>query len=1179
MERRIVSNHQEIEEAIEALEAQRTALGDAVVDTAIATLREQLTQTHPNIEEHEQIVALVADLSGFTAMSELMDAEEVGDTINAVWEILDGVIENWGGKVDKHMGDGLIAFFGVPQGQKDDAERAVLAALEMQMELALFNEHALQSRERSNTPFRPPNRLRMRIGLHMGPVLFGKMGASRHYTAVGDTVSIASRLEELAPLEGILISEDVYHEVRGHFDVQARDPISIEGRAELLRLYVVKRENPRAFRVSTHAVEGIETRMIGRDEQLAQLQFILQETIDARIAQVVTIVGEAGVGKSRLLYEFERWLELLPVQVRLFKGRVYQELGQLPYALIRDMFASYFDIHSRSSATIAREKLVRGIVGVMQEETVRARERAHFMGQLMGFDFSNSPYLQGIAGNARRVRETAFRDMVQFFMAVTEDAPAAVLFLEDIHWADEGSLDLIDYLVQECQDVPLLIVCLAQPSLFAKRPSWQVMESLSIDTYTRIDLPPLSSINSRHLAGEILHNIPQIPLRLTDLIVSGAEGNPFYIEEMIKMLIEEEVIIKGEEQWRVDMGKLANMRVLPTLQSLLQARLDRLPSAEREILQKAAVLGRVFWDTAILHLGQQTPQSLTAEQLEAALQALEQKELVYQRESSAFEEAREYIFKHDSLRDVTYQSLPLLWRQRYHARAAAWFTANAPQNAPTYANVIADHFKLAGDAGQAAEWYGRAGQHAQDTYAPETAIQYYRMALRLLPDNAGTVHQHITFNEGLGEMLRRQARSEEAVEAFHAMQTAAHTLGDQQAEARAFLRCFLTQVYQLDHQAAFHSARQAETAARAANARPYLAMALAAKGWTLLAQGQTDQALALGKEALSLRTSAPVGLATAFSNVLLASVYCHLQRYEQATQFVERALVLFREAGNRMWEGQMINQLGDVARARYDYTVAASHYQDSLRIARDIGDHYGTMLCLKKLSGLAIYQDEWEQAKSYLQQALVLAEKSGNTVYRVRISNDLGDLHLTQAIETAALEKEGHLYAARIYFEQALELAQETDQARLAVPAQTGMARVLVEEGQVAAALAQAKDALSTAQQEIASYPEMFAREELARTWRVLGIVTARLPASMLPVPIGEVTYDATACFAQSLRTFETIERNVAYEKARTLRAWAVFELRAGDKEHGASLWREALATFTRLGMAKEADQMNHFAI
>ncbi|MFN2243475.1 MAG: adenylate/guanylate cyclase domain-containing protein, partial [Anaerolineae bacterium] len=292
-----MTEREQLEQAITQLEAQRATLGDGVVDASIAALHEKLAALERTPEQRKQVTILFADISGYTALSETMDAEELSELMNALWERIDAVIVEHGGHIDKHSGDGVMALWGVDVVRENDPDRAIRAALAMQAAL---------------TEVKAGHNINMRIGLSTGPVLLGTLGTTGEFSIFGDTVNLASRLEGLAPTGGVLISHDTYQHVRGVFDVLEQEPVQVKGKARLVQSYVVQRAKPRAFRMSTRGVAGIATRMVGRDAELLMLQNMFHDAIEDGEAQLVTIVGEAGVGKSRLLYEFEKWIELLP---------------------------------------------------------------------------------------------------------------------------------------------------------------------------------------------------------------------------------------------------------------------------------------------------------------------------------------------------------------------------------------------------------------------------------------------------------------------------------------------------------------------------------------------------------------------------------------------------------------------------------------------------------------------------------------------------------------------------------------------------------------------------------------------------------------------------------------------------------------------------------------------------
>ncbi|MBN1886908.1 MAG: tetratricopeptide repeat protein [Thermoflexales bacterium] len=1130
----VSQERRQLEQAIAALEAQRVVLGEAVVEPLIAVAREKLATlvSQPpapaGVEDvsrqRKQITVLFADVSGFTAMSETMDAEELSDTMNDLWRRLDGAITSHGGYIDKHIGDAVMALFGAPTAREDDPERAILAALAMQAALAGFRTQVSATRSEARDP---RSGLAMRIGINTGPVLLGQVGTTAEYTAMGDTVNLASRLEHAAPVGGILISHDSFRHVRGLFEVKTLDPITIRGKKEPVQVYEVRGVKPRAFRAPTRGVEGIETAMVGRQAELASLQQALQAAIEQHAMRVVVVAGEAGVGKSRLLYEFGRWLAQSPAELLTLRGRADQRTSKLPYALIRDTFALRFDIRNSDEGAVARDKLEEGLVGLaqaagQQDGEAEVRLWAHFIGHMLGFDFSASPHLRGILDDARQIRNRAFHYLVQLFTALTKPAQAsgrdnvtkprpAALFLEDVHWADEASLELVEHLAAECRHLPVLIVALARPSFFEQRPVWQTGLAACV-----LRLEPLSTQDSHRLVEEILAKVDRIPPQLHELIISRAEGSPYYIEELIKMLIEEGVIVKGE-RWRVEAERLTASRVPPTLVGVLQARLDGLPIPERTSLQCAAVVGRAFWDGALASLSafgqaQETARPV-AERGEAhsTLHSLCERELIFRRERSAFAGQQEYIFKHPLLHDVAYESVLKQQRRAYHAQAAAWLIEQSGERLAEYSGLIGEHYERAGQDAQAADWYGRAGKQAQEAGAPQVAIDYYNKALAFLPGGAeNETMRRMDYYRGLGLALKQQARFDQAVEAYTAMASLAEAAGDFVTQAQAWDGLSQVQFDQGDYRAALASARRAEGMARQAGEPGHkaLAGALCSQCHALSNLGEMEAALALGEQALALGVELNARRVMADSLNLLGWVHKTLGRYQQATHHFEEALALFRELGDRTAAAGALNNLGTTAASCEDYETAVTLLQDALSIAREIGNRQGEIIVLNNLGEAHTGLRDYQAAETHLVQAIHMAEAAG-----------WGGRSESYCTLSQVLMGQGKSAEAFIAAQQALQLGQESG-----------------------------------------------GQEDVAGAWRALGLVLVanESPGSM---KLGDETLDAAACFAKSLQIFT--ETGMEGERARTLRAWAAYEIEKGDRSRGQERLQEAQEILDRLGVRR----------
>lgn len=740
---------QKLEEAIAAQEGLRGTVDDAVIEATITTLREKLDaiearERYPEMRR-KLVTILFADTVESTPIVQHLDPEDVRDIFESALQRMAKRVTINGGRVTGFMGDGFKAVFGAEQAREDDPERAVRAGLEITATMQLL------SKEFEKVWGIPE--IKVRVGIHTGLVALG--GITEAYdTMMGSTVHLASRLEKAAPHGGVLISNDTYRHIRGVFDVVEMEPLLFKGFDEPVVTYQVLRVKPRAFRTYLRGVEGVETHMVGRITELKFLQDALKAALQEGEGQVITILGEAGVGKSRLIYEFQNWIELLPDEIFLFKGRAWQESQTTPYSLLRDVFAFRFEILEDDPVQEVIFKFEHGFRGVFGPGE-EGRMRAHVIGQLLGFGFTSSPYMNEALNDPQTLRNRGIRYLREFFETVSRQ-DCAVIFLEDIHWSDDSSLDAINSLSSSIRQFPLLIIGLARPSLYERRPYW----GEGLEYHIRIEVNPLSKSESRQLVTEIFKHSEHIPSKLRELLVGAAEGNPYFIEELIKMLIDNGVIIIGAESWRVETDQLVNVEVPSTLTGVLQARLDRLPIQEKLVLQQASVVGRTFWDSTVKHINAAFERERINEKQEIAehLTNLRGKEMIYRREESTFTDSSEFIFKHAILRDVTYDSVLKKLRRIYHQLVAEWLIQQSGERGGEYAGLIGEHLMLAGKKGEAAKFFVRAAQKALRGYANKEAEQFFKKALDLSPPLA----EQVSILSGLGKAISRQSRYNEA---------------------------------------------------------------------------------------------------------------------------------------------------------------------------------------------------------------------------------------------------------------------------------------------------------------------------------------------------------------------------------------------------------------------------------
>jgi class 3 adenylate cyclase/tetratricopeptide (TPR) repeat protein len=1065
--------------------------------------------------ERKQVTVLFADFSGFTAFAHKRDVEDVRDFMSSVWAKLDGIIAAHGGTTEKHIGDAVMAAFGAKQAREEDPLQAVRAALAMQASLKQF---ALES---TVAP------LQMRIGVHTGLAVVGPLGSLGEFAVTGDTVNLASRLESSAPTGGVLVSHDTYRHIHGFFDVQTLPPFEVKGRPEPVQAYVILRAKSRAlamqFRGIYRGIEGVNAEMVGREKELKFLQSALQRVIDEQDSQVITVTGEAGIGKSCLLSQFHEWVELLPDTMRIFYGRANRQTSGVPFSLMRDVFANRLEIQDSDSSAVAREKLERGIVELLGGKDDLSH--AHFIGQLLGLDFSSSPWLREFLNDSGQLRHRAFQSFAHFFKAVTRssfpsagDSPikAAILYAEDIHWGDDGTLDLLVHLARACRRVPLLIVCLARPTFLERRPRW----CEEIRKCKRLNLQPLPRQDSVVLVESLLRRAPQIPQALRELIIGGAEGIPFYIEEIIKMLIDQKVILPGPEQWRIEPERLATARVPPTLMGVLQARLDGLQAVERLVLQRAAVVGRTFWDSAVEHLSRTANQNAPVEgtlsraEILGALAALRRKELVFRRESSAFADTVEYAFKHDLLRSVAYESLLRKSRRVYHGQLATWLIEKSRERINEVAALVAGHFEQAGDGANAAEWFGRAGQQARAGFAPASAIGYFQKALVLLPPSNNHEFQtrRLDWMGGLVDVLGAQAKFNEALEVCNQFRVLAESQGDSIMGARACNGLAYLHERLGRNRVSIEFAEKAEALARPAGeaGRTEWMRSLLLKGWAYYRLSDASAVLALGEQARKLCREFGNNSGLATSLKLLGVAHLQLSQFTEADRFFEEGLAIYEDLDDRRNTAAMFSNLGESARARGDYRRAEGLYEKALATVRQIGHRDSEAIYLSNLSAARLGLQKYEQVEADAREALALVDGSDfcahSETYAFLSEACLGLGKLNEALDAA---------------QRALALARETENDL-----------------------------------------------DLGIAWRTLGQVLAARNKNRL---VNGATLDEShpgpdGCFVESHRIFKKI--NAESEAARTLSAWAEFDFQGGRAEEGNKKREEAQTIFRRLGTA-----------
>lgn len=917
--------------------------------------------------QNKTVVALNVSVTAYSELvAEVMNVEAAQRALTTFWSAATQVLSEHSGVIFMRTDHEMLALWGSASAREDDCEQAVRAALQLQAALRELSAVALEADEP----------LPLNIGIHRGLALLTPGDKTNPSSVSGVTISLTNRLMQNA--EGlILITHDVFRQVLGVFDMQPGESLKVRGRAEKVLTYQVERVKPRAFRVVQRGVEGIETQLIGRDAEFKQLQKAFLIAVEDGEAQVVTLVGDAGVGKSRLLYEFDKWSDLRPEQYFIFSGRATPAMTLRPYALIRDMLAFRFEVQDDDSSDAALSKFETGVAELIGKND----ETAHFMAYLCGVDVSSSAWIKNILSDVQETSRRARYALIQFINTLAKQAPV-VIELEDIHYADDASLDLLNDLFIADDARHLLVVGSTRASLYERRPTWCSGQRF----HTRLDLKPLDKRDSRDLLLDILQKVPEVPKDLRDKLIERAEGNPLYLEELVKMLLDDHVILKeSDEVWRIEASRLDNLHVPSTLAGLMETRFDTLLYPEKMTLQRASVIGRIFYDTALQAIDRADDSHLS--DLPAILSRLTEREFIYRRETSAFADSKEYIFASAMLRDVLYDRLLERQRQVYHAGAAAWLTGL--ERPDDYLPVIAEHYEKAGDTDQAVTFLQRAGAAASQRGAYREAVVFFRRALELLSDT--TSEEKLPLLLALGDAHNWLGEIEPARTSLHEALTLARASQSTEDIVNTLYQLSLTETTYGDYIAAQRQLDEALPLARAGSNQKLLANVLYGLANVNFRTGNYAESEAFARECIPLCEVIGDDVLHIYGLSRLATaISIDVSRTSEAETYLQDALELARRIGHRDGEQTILNNLGWWASMREDREMEFFYMEASLKLARELGSVIGVIVSANNLAEIYLDLGQPENSPPFLLEALKNAIQSTSLAWKLASIDTIG---------------------------------------------------------------------------------------------------------------------------------------------------------------------------------------------
>ncbi|MCJ7551085.1 MAG: AAA family ATPase [Anaerolineae bacterium] len=924
--------------------------------------------------ERRTVTVVRADIRGSAELLARVGTEDWAVIMSQLLRALGAQAARFGGEVERHAEDGLVACLGATTAHEDDPERAVLTALAMQdafgarlVELTESKDHAELARD-----------LGLLVAVHTGPVVVtaSEQSGPGHGAAMGEAIAFTARMQTATKPGEVWVSEVTQHLVEPLFEWLPRGEICAGKSEQALSLY--RALGRRALTDKMRGITGLSSPLIGRDAELHILQDAIKRMCDG-VGGIVTLVGQAGIGKSRLVAELrraDRRPQTADGDLAWVEGRCLSYATGIAYSLWGDALRGLLKLGADGATAVTADALRERVQSLCSD---CAEEVYPFLAQMMSLPLPSSAKvrLRGIEGEELRV--LTFRAVEMLLACAAEQAPLVVV-CEDLHWADAMSVELLQHLLVLTDHVPILWICVFRPE--TERGCWQVKETAAryyAHRHIDVRLDPLSASESVQLVGNLLY-IEDLPRALGALILDRAEGNPFYVEEILRSLIEDGAIAYDELGGRWQAVREVSELTLPaTLRGVLAARIDHLPREVRQVLQLASVVGRIFTQRLLEGLcsplrGQgeeSTSRRRVAEPgvrgaLDVHLVTLQRAQMIHER--SRVPEAT-YVFKHQLTLEAAYDSLLLRQRRVLHRRVAEVLELRYPERVEEQPGLLAHHWEQAGETKQAITYLRRAGERAAAQFANAEAIAYLSRALDLAPQGGADRYGLLLARERVYEsQLDREAQGRDLA----ALEGLVEALGDNMEQAELAVRQarFGNRIKERAQaiaaaRKAVHLARTAQDEGREAMAHQEWGRALHARGRQKAARSHLEQALSLARDAGLRQTEAEI-------LHILGRVWHSMGDGVRGMACYEQALCICREIGDQSREGEALRRVGWALLFHFNWTESERYLQQSLNVSRATGSRANETWALLCLGIIAYHQGHYTRARDSLEQSLVI---------------------------------------------------------------------------------------------------------------------------------------------------------------------------------------------------------------
>lgn len=1111
----------------------------------------------PSLDERRTVTVLFADLSGYTAIAERLDPESVKRQLDRILGRLGEEVLEYGGHVDKFIGDNVMAIFGAPVAYGDDAVRAVRAGLGMQAAMGEINEPL--SAQFGVT-------FELCVGVNTGEVLAGHVGDG--YTVIGDAVNVAARLQAAARPGTVTVGEETYRATREavHY-VAVAEPLTLKGKREPMQAWEAL-DGRESSHPELSPANSARAPFVGRAGELAQMHALLGRVVSANAAHMVTMIGEPGVGKSRLLRQFES--ELSGQVVR--RGRCLPYGSSIVYWPLGEVIRTECGIVEIDPPALAWAKLSERVGVLLAAPDGDARSisaRAAVIGRLLGIEAQDES-VSTEEEDPAQARELFFAAVRSCVEGLARERPL-VLVWEDIHWADDGMLDLIEYLLQWLR-APVLQICLAREQLLERRHGWGHIRRNATTAF----LEPLGEGESLELITALLRSDTSGD-GVAAAVAARAGGNPLFAEEMVRRLAEQES---------------AKVEELPaTVQALLAARLDSLEPFQRRLLAHASVIGRTFGEDALVPVAEAEGGDLAE-----ALRTLREKDIIVAGDGDSLTRQPELAFKHALIRDAAYEMLPKAVRARKHFEVASFIELRAGERVEEVVALLAEHFStaaaLGGELGipdaelsvyrsRAAHFLEAAGDAATAVHSNAEAFSSYAEAAVLAGEDPDTTAR---LREKRGDVALRLGRVDAAIEVWEQALEFHSSCGELEHVAELHRKIGAGLAHRGERKRAIEHHQLGINLIKDGEPSLTLVRLYEEAAWLYMQTGDNMLAIYASEKALRLAERLGEIRAASRAHGIFGRVFGRIGDTAKARENLEKAVELARDSDAHETVLALMALGHHFESSDGDYTGAGTAYDEALALAQRVGDVPAEIELHAAMAQLALYAADWDEVIRCSDASAELAEREGL----------IGKLCLTYAVRGRLHWRSGQWHESETAYQRAQELAEQIGWSEVSFDALYGLSNTLRDQGELDkadAALAQALEVCDRAgliaQSIQASSARALVLRMAAREEDASQAATAALElAERVPYPVGKASAieargvagnppQCTIDLASAREAWQALHRPLDAARCELLRGQRLLE--HDHREALASLSRAA-AEYDTLGVAHLARRARDIA-